>query len=47
MAWLVILLLIGLILAGVPIGFALMITAGLSMLIADISLITLSVHELS
>ena len=47
MAWLVILLLLGLILIGVPIGFALMITAGLSMLVADINLITLPVQMFS
>ena len=47
MAWLVILLLLGLILLGMPIGFALMITAGISMLVADINLITLPIQMYS
>ena len=47
MAWLVIALLFGLILLDVPIGFALMITAGLSMWIGGIDLITLPIQMFS
>ena len=47
MAWLVIALLFALILLDVPIGFALMITAGLSMWIDGIDLITLPIQMFS
>ena len=47
MAWLVILILFALILFDVPIGFALMITAGLSMWIDGIDLITLPIQMFS
>ena len=47
MALFVVLLLLGLILLGVPIGFALMITAALSMLISGIDLITMPIQMFS
>lgn len=44
MAWLVVAMLFGIILLGVPVGFALMITAALSMWLADINLLMIPVQ---